>query len=388
MQVFKVFFKVARKYKWSIILYFGICALMTLMVSAQYDRTEGDKTVQYGNESYNIHVTDLDNSELSNAVVDFLKSQHNVNESEYGEDVMKDMLYYQEFQADVTIPEGFGEAAFGDAPKKLNVLADEGQAAGSLINLQIDNYLNSISRFVGGDFDLDTAIRYSNKAAEVSEYVKVRESDGGASDQNSKLYSLFLFLPYAIMSIILATVLPVLLRFQEKDIKDRTDISPISQTGKNLALVLGGMAISLIVCVGLIAFTSIFLNEDVFTRKWVLCGLNVLIFTIVTAMMLVLFNSLSFLGIAKAKDIIVNIVGLSFSFLGGIFVPLSILGDGVKSVGKFLPTYWYATALERIDAGDAMSGIVGAFARQGIFGVICVAVGLIVVAITEKKVKR
>ena len=39
-----------------------------------------------------------------------------------------------------------------------------------------------------------------------------------------------------------------------------------------------------------------------------------------------------------------HIVGLSMSFLCGVFVPQSMLSGSVLAVGRFLPAYWYIRA--------------------------------------------
>ena len=38
---------------------------------------------------------------------------------------------------------------------------------------------------------------------------------------------------------------------------------------------------------------------------------------------------------------IVNSLALGMSFLCGVFVPLEVLGEGVKTAAHFLPFYWY-----------------------------------------------
>lgn len=38
---------------------------------------------------------------------------------------------------------------------------------------------------------------------------------------------------------------------------------------------------------------------------------------------------------------LVNVVTLGMSFLCGVFVPLDIMGKGVKTMAHFLPVYWY-----------------------------------------------
>ncbi len=374
MQVFKAFCKLAWSYKIAICIYFGICAFMTFMVASQYSDTK--KEEKYGNESYHITVADEDKSALSKAFIGFLKKQHTVEETAYEPELVKDLLYYQEMSAYITIPKGFEEKHRDSEPLKVESLSDKGQAAGVFINMQLSSYLEGVARMEKTGLSLEEAIKETEETNDFSKFVKLEGKENTSSNTHSKFYSLLLFLPYAVMTIILSTVLPVILIFSQKDIKDRTDISAVSNVTKNIALVAGGALVSFIVFLALFAFTSLFLTDDLFTGKWLLAALNLFIFTIVTTTLLILISAFSFLGIQKAKDVITNIIGLGFSFLGGIFVPLSILGDGVKAVGKFLPTYWYAVSLEQIDKGVRFSGLLKNFSMELLFGVVCLALGI------------
>ena len=386
MQVFKTFFKIAWSYKPGLFLYLGICAFMTFMVAAQFGNSEGE--VKYGNESYHIAVVDKDHSTLSNAFVKYLKKQHTVEEKAYDKDLVKDLIYYTEISAYITIPDGFEKNHLEKNPLKVESLSDSGQAAGVFINIQLSSYLESVARFERAGFSLEDAVANTEKSVDFEEFVEIPGLEKENSHPNnsisisangSKLYSLFLFLPYPVMTILLSCVLPVILVFREKEIRNRTSISAVSETACNIALAAGGAVVSLLVFLGLTIFTSCFLGEDVFHGKWAYAVLNLFLFTVVTAMLLILMASFSFLGIRKAMDVLTNIIALGFSFLGGIFVPLSVLGNGVKTVGKFLPTYWYAVSLERIDAGKGFSELAGCFSMELLFGVVCLALGLAVV---------
>ena len=45
---------------------------------------------------------------------------------------------------------------------------------------------------------------------------------------------------------------------------------------------------------------------------------------------------------AVALNGINNVLSLGLCFLGGVFVPLEMLGNGIVSIAQFLPTYWYS----------------------------------------------
>ena len=45
-----------------------------------------------------------------------------------------------------------------------------------------------------------------------------------------------------------------------------------------------------------------------------------------------------------------QIFGLGMAFISGCFMPQSMLGNGILTVAKFLPAYWY------VKANDILSG--------------------------------
>ena len=49
------------------------------------------------------------------------------------------------------------------------------------------------------------------------------------------------------------------------------------------------------------------------------------------------------------QAIISNFVSLALSFLGGLFVPLEFLSEGMLKIARFLPTYWYANTFDTIN---------------------------------------
>ncbi|MCR5586563.1 MAG: ABC transporter permease [Lachnospiraceae bacterium] len=376
MQVFKAFMKIVKS-NWSgILLYFGICVIMTVMVASQYGEKESNGGFVSTNTS--IIVNDEDNSELSKAVVKYLKSTQKVSVGKYSDDSVKDIIYSGYYTAYIDIPKGFMDKHLSEDALEISTVFDTSQAAGNFVSLQLSSFVDGILRFENAGFSMEEAISKTEEAVDTDNYIELEVVENQNRASNSKSYSLFLFLPYAIMSIILWCLLPAVLRFNVKDVKDRTDVSPISSTSRNIALFGGSCFISLLVFVGIVIFTGVFLKGDIFTEKWYLSILNLFIFTLVTGGMLIFITSFPTTSVLKGKDIIVNIVSLGFSFLGGIFVPLKILGDGVKSVGRFLPTYWYAVSLEKIESGVSFNGLLGSFGMEALFGVFCLAAGLAV----------
>lgn len=380
MQVFKAFMKIVKSNRVGVILYFGICVLMTIMVASQYGGNKG--TRGYTNTSTSIIVNDNDESELSKAVVEYLKSQHDVDMAEYDEDKVKDLIFSAYYTAYIDIPKGFMERHLDNDPLEINAVFDTSLPDGNYVSLQLGSYVDGIVRFENAGFSLSEAIINTQKAVEPDSFIDLKASSKVEGSTHSKTFSLFLFLPYGIMSIILWCLLPAVSRFNVKDVKDRTMVSSISANERNIALFTGSILVSSVVYVGMSVFVSIFLKGNIFSMKWLLSMMNLLIFTLVTVGMVVLISSFSATSILKSKDIIINIISLGFSFLGGIFVPLEVLGDEVKTVSRFLPTYWYALGLEIIEKGAVFNDILGCFGMEALFGVVCVTAGLAISRVT------
>ena len=373
MQVFKAFFKLVGKYKVGLFLYFALCALMTVLVASQYN--SDDKESSFASNSYSVIVKDNDNTELSKAIVDYLKTQHKVEFHDYTQDEIKDLIYSEFYTAYVEIPEGFMDKHQDDDALQIKTLYDTGKASGSFVVLQLDSFVQGILRYENAGFNIDDAIRNTKEAVETDNFVELNTKKDD-SDSNSKLYSLFLFIPYGIMSMVLWCVLPVVLRFSNKDIKSRTAISSISSHERTLALFLGSTIVCVFVYILMLILSGCFLKEYLFTTKWYLAALNLLVFSLVNGAFLMFIASFPSKSMLKAKDVLINIITIAFSFLGGIFVPLELLGDDVRNVGRFLPTYWYAVGLQKIEAGYSFADVSSCFGMQAIFGVFCLAAGL------------
>jgi len=90
-------------------------------------------------------------------------------------------------------------------------------------------------------------------------------------------------------------------------------------------------------------FTSIcalFLHgKELFSANGALWFLNLFIFSIVCLSISFLIGSL--LKRKNSLSAVANTVGLGTSFLCGAFVPQNMLGEGVLSVARFIPTYWF-----------------------------------------------
>ena len=383
MQIFKTFFKVMRQYKISLAIYSAIIIFMLLMM------TGGEKAdEEVSLNKYTILVVDNDNSEVSKELVKFLESKHNLKEGTYSDEQIKDMLYYLTIREYIEIPEGFGEnftklteaSDESIADSLLETTYDDSMPYAIFINMQINQYLNSVKDYMKSGVSLTDASSKCIDTMDTSKFVEMQKKETVTSE---KIYSTFQYLPFGIMTIIFSGVLPVVMSFNESEKKNRTIISSYKMTNRNIALVLGCATIAVLVTVILDVVTSFRNNGPfLFTLPWYLSIANTFIYTLSITMLLSMITSLP-LGIAKkgtanANSYITCILGLSFSFLGGTFVDLSLLGDKVAKIGQFTPNYWYSIGLKEIwYEGATFSDVAGTFGMQLLFGLVCLSIGLV-----------
>ena len=53
----------------------------------------------------------------------------------------------------------------------------------------------------------------------------------------------------------------------------------------------------------------------------------------------------------NVQSAVANLVTISLSFLSGVFVPVELLGEGIRRLSIFLPTYWYVRTVDLLDPG-------------------------------------
>ena len=385
MQIYKTFFKVSRQHKVSIIMY--ICIIIFMLLAM----TGGNSEISVGSvtsKKYSILIEDEDQSDISKMLISYLGEKHNLKDGTYTEDQIKSMLYYQGIASYIIIPKGFGDAykeainsgKQADMTALLDSTYDDAMPRGIFVNMQINEYLNAVADYMKLGSTLDVASAKADKSLDISRFATMQEKDIKTYDM---IYSSFTFLPYGILSIIFSSVMSVILSFNEKERKNRTIVSSYKMTSRNIALVLGVLTVAVVVTSVLITIATFNRStEYFFTTKWWLSVLNAMVYTLTITLLLSMITSLPLgidkKGTANTSAYVTNIIGLSFAFLGGTFVDLTILGDKVAAVGRFIPNYWHSIATRKIwYDGAGLSDLMGCFGFQLLFGMVCLSIGLV-----------
>lgn len=369
MTVFKAFFKVLKSYKTSLIIYLSITVGVTLMLAGMGNSS--DKA--YSQVSHGLVVVDNDRSEVSAELVSFLGEINEVKKGDYSDEQIIMMMYYTEISNCLVIPEGFGDAFLSgskDAASMIESTKDAGSRMGYLIEAELENYLNLFANYIKGGYST------AESAALVKESLLDHSSvemTGSGDKEISTIFVVFQVIPYGLITLLFSAVLPVILRFHTQEIEKRSDISSTSHTRIQMCLAAGTLVVTVFVFVLLTAVGSV-MSKEAFTGRWFLIIVDLMVFSVTVIMMVIAVSNIRMKNDAAAG--ITNIIGLSFCFLGGIFVPLEFLGGAAKTIGRFLPTYWFSEALAKIKSGGGLADIANCLLIQLLFGVMVMAIGL------------
>lgn len=370
MSLYKAFFKIAKKNKLGILIYFGITVFIIVLLGGIYANKKDKKAVL---DSYKIYVLDEDETELSKELTAYLGSIHQISEETLSEEQIMDSIFYEELVAYIRIPKGFQDTFLSTGENQVKNTYDDSMPVGLTISLQMNNFLNSVRDYLEQGVSIAEAAKKTNQSLDITKYVSILETEGV---ENGKLRGAFTYIPFGILSILITGIFPVVAGFNKGEKRNRIQVSSMPAGKRSFWIFAGAVTFSLIILVGLVAFVSVMGEHDqLFNEAWWLSVLNALIFTSVVAMMISMFANVP--AFASAPSMVFsNIVGLSFCFIGGTFVPLSILGDGITKISRFIPNYWYSIAVERIYEGGGLADVWDCFAIQLAFGLVCLFIGL------------
>ncbi len=347
MQVFKAFMKIAKKKLPSVSIYFIIFSVLTFLLSGSASK---DNTFEASR--LDICIINEDNTKSSEQLIEYLSTNNEIVDMDTDTESLQDALYYHQIDYVLTIKEGYEEKlAKGETDDLFENIKRPGTYAGQFVDNQLDQYVKTVSMYIEGGYDFEKAGEEALRVSKLEVEVTKEDFSDGDSDFSENIMYFFQYLPYIFISILVAGLCPVLVTVNKKNIRNRTNCSPIPSTSSTLQIFLGSILFVLGMWIVFMILGTIAYGSDMFSSYGLLAMLNSLIFVLVATGITLLVAS--FAPKANAIDMISNTIGLGMSFLCGVFVPQYLLSEGVLRVSKFLPAYWY------VKANNSLGGVGG-----------------------------
>ncbi len=341
MQVFKAYLKVLKRKAPVCLIWITVFVVISVIISRSATNEKS-----YSDSQLKICIFDEDNTEASRAFSEFIGSKHELVELENDKDTILDALYYEEVDYALIIKKGYEESVINGITDDLltNYQVHESYSCQLAENL-IDSYLKTLKSYIIMGNDIQTALKNTEDAFKFDVEVKMetfsKENALSPKEFSEDFSQYFNYMPYIIMMVVISALCPVLLVFNKKELRNRTNCSSVPANKQTIQIFLG----SLIFIVGVwlvFMIVGAVLNERMYTGKGLYAVLNSFVFTIISAGIAILISSFS--PSSTGVTILSNIIGLGMSFLCGVFVPQSLLGENVLKAAKFLPAYWYVKA--------------------------------------------
>ncbi len=341
MQVFKAYLKVLRGSRLvmgiSFFVFLSIAVIFSFVVPAS-GMTEFEST------RIPIAVIDRDGGVVSRGLIEYLSEIAQVVPYPDDPEALQDALFYRYLEYIVFIPPGFSqEFALGGTPV-LEKVTVPGSVSSHYMDINIDKFLDTVNLHYSYG-DSDCAVKDAIKSLSFNTPVTVRAVGGSGEPPNYSYY--YAYSGYALLGMVMTGVSSIMLRFNQKDLYHRNLCAPLPRRKMNLQIAAGHGILALGCWILLLLFSLVLYGRTFFgMRLFGLYALNTGVFAAVCAALGLIIGALVTSSGAQAG--IVNVTSLALSFLGGMFVPQEIMNPKVLAVSKFLPSYWFIHANDRI----------------------------------------
>lgn len=389
MSTFRSALRVAWRHPVYLVSYLAILSLMSVLVGRLVADQAAAAPSSYEPVRASVAVVDEDGSDLSRALASWAGGRFELVETNGAQEV-QDALARSLVDCVLVLPQGFGQelldaARTGDDLPNVQATYGTDVQTGVLAAQEASQWVSLagsaaiLEPDAGAGAVGELATQAMGQRADV---VTLTNADAGDAHTTAGATTYFNFSAYPIMSSVVVTVGLVLSVFSESEVRRRQGCAPVSPARLDASL-LGGC---LVLALGAWAWTSVlglavFADElsDVPAANLALLLVAQLAISLTP---LSLAFMLSRLGLREqGLNAAGNIGGMVLTFLGGAWVPLSLMGEEVRTVAHFVPTYWVSDAVTTLLGASALTA--SELARVGtdigvatLFAVAIAALGL------------
>ncbi len=337
MTVFKGYFLIIRRNAWSIFMYIIIFVLISYMIEMSMRGTV--VTEGFSAAKLEVAVIDREGGVLGDTLRKVMENEQNLVELEDDRQKIQEELFYANVDYVLIVPEGASETV-RTGGKAVQSITVPNSTSAFYVESRVDSVLNQIRICLAAGLDLEAACEKALEISELSADVELVDVNGNAGVRESYNYY-FAYMPYAFLGATIMSMSMVIMEFKKREIRRRIQSSSVPFFRQNAAMIASFAVVGLVIWGICMVLQSVMYQGGIFTSPhplWYV--INSLVFMTVSLAVAYLTGMLS--NSPAALNGLNNIISLGLCFLGGIFVPLEMLGGGVEKISRFLPTYWYS----------------------------------------------
>lgn len=361
MQAFKLFFRIVAKNKSTFLIYLGAFLLITVLFVA-FSGSQPEE----GFESSKVllAIENKDAGAVGRGIESYLREMTSPVDLAQNESARLDALYFGETDYILTIPEDFTQRFLaGENDPGLERRVGHDVMPQVQVELLIGRYLRLASLYRDGL----PGISEEDLARRVRDGLREQADTKMLSSPVSQGHSLIFYLryyAYATLSILILCISSVMLSVSRPEIRQRSAASPVPMTRQILQLILGSLLLALALWAILVGAGLAVFGKGTHPAVIRLILYNTLVHTLVCLCLSFALSTL--ITSHTVQSAVSNVVTLSASFLSGVFVPQSLLGNQVQRIASFLPTHWYVRAIDALSPGLAPGATALAYSRESV----------------------
>lgn len=370
MNIAKRALTIALRHPIYLVIYIGFLSVMGVVLMGEVDGgVQASETAGTEGARARIAWIDRDDSAVSRGVEEALAQTDELVLCEDEKAALQDALACDRVDAVFIAPTGFGDDLIDSARSGRELPALE-VAAGS--NMQAtalaSQRASRMASLVASQAAIEPQMNISQIVANVQNLAGIRanvesiEATQGSSAA-SRLAFYLTFSSYTVTSSVVVIAGVVLAAMSEPEVRRRQLASAVSSWRSGIESIAGCAALTLGVCAWVaavgIATSGAAASFAQLAPQICLALISFLAFSLVP---LSLAYALTQCGLREeALNAIANLGGMVMSFLGGAWVPLSLMEPGVQAAARLSPTFWMYDAVTRsLEAPSMTPQLIGA----------------------------
>lgn len=282
-----------------------------------------------------IAINDLDKSEDSQNLIDYLSKNHNVKIQKLEEKEAKKQIFENKIDVYIEIKENFIKNLKNDI-KPIKITNTENSISDAMLKINLQKYMS----YKLGAINSNVSNEELNKTLDTKIKVNITDNTAFLKEKaTTTTNQMFSIASFIIISSITAILINIEVAFKNKEIVKRMKSSPVSLTKSSIQQYLGQIFISIfITALYIILIFSLSKNTSK-SETMTLLTTAFIIYSIMAVSMVHMF-------VAITKDIrtlntLVQAVNMVMGFTSGVFIPAKFLPKSIVAFSKFMPQYYF-----------------------------------------------
>lgn len=342
MSHLKLYWKLVKSCRKPLMIYFSIFITVFFIYASFLG--DSKQTTIFQEVEPDIVWVDHDQSEASNALKSYMQDIAEIKDVGDTKKDHEDALFYGFVSFIVEVPKGFEDNLLAGKDTNIACTSRPDEVNASMLEMKIESYLSTM--YIYHESDPALKVSQLNEKARQSVDTKLDISMHSNEELNisqTLRSGFFNYASYIFMALTMLSVGLIMTTIFKSNLQKRDLVSPISSNKRNFSLFLANILFGSALWAVFMVVIMFLPNSDMWTLQGFFYGLNLYIYGMLCVSVGFLFSCLlsNKAHVGQALNGLTNIVSLGSAFLGGAFVPQSLISESILTISHFIPTYWY-----------------------------------------------